>query len=91
MSESVPGNGLDDGIEVQQAHDGRWAWVDTRYDGPGTRVIEWIEVVDLARVEVTVGGVEHLQLNDGAAGGDASLSEHRWIQSSHWYDLEDAR
>lgn len=92
MSESVPGTGLDDDIEVQQAHDGRWAWVDTDNDGPGTRVIEWIEIIDLARVEVTVGGIEHLQLNDNQFGGeDDSLSVNRWIQSSHWYNLDAMR
>lgn len=92
MSETVPGSGLEDGIEIQQSHDGRWAWVDTDHDGPGTPVVEWIEIIDLARVEVETGGITHLQLNDNEfRGQDTSLSENRWIQSSHWYNLDEIR
>jgi hypothetical protein len=92
MSETSPSTGVDDDIEIQQAHDGRWAWVDEAYDGAGTRVIEWIDVIDLDRKSVEVGGVEHLRFNDNEFDGDdGTPSETRWIQSSHWYDLEEVR
>ena len=92
MSESSSRYDLDDDIAVQQAHDGEWAWVDEAYDGAGTRVVEWIEIVDLTEVEVDRDGVRHLQLNDAdATGAGRRLSETRWLQSSHWVDVEEMR
>ena len=90
MSETSPDTGLDDDIGVQQAHDGRWAWVDRSYDGAGTRVVEWIEVVALARSRVEVGGVEHLRFYDDSEDPETPGGS-RWIQSSHWYDRDEMR
>lgn len=92
MSEHASSDRRDDNITVQQPREGRWAWVDDEYEGAGTRVVEWIDVIDLAEIVVHVGGVRHLQFNaNESLGKNGFLSETRWLQSSHWLDLDEMR
>lgn len=92
MSEPSPAYELDDDIAVQQAHNGRWAWVDEGYDGAGTRVIEWIEIIDLAESTVAVEGVKHLRFSATDSNGEGhGGDETHWLQSSHWMDTDEMR
>jgi hypothetical protein len=92
MREPSSGDVLEDAINIREVDDGRWAWVDDEYDGTGTRIVEWIEVTELATVVVHHGDEEHLQLNDNEFDGtDGFLSETRWLSSSRWVSLEESR
>lgn len=82
---------LDDAITVQQPEEGRWAWVDEGYDGPGTRIVEWIDIVELAAVVVHEDETALLELNANEFGDGGFLSETRWLRSSRWVDLDERR
>ena len=82
---------LDDAITVQQPEAGRWAWVDEGYDGPGTGIVEWIDIVEHAAVLVHEDGTEMLELNANEVADEGFLSETRWLRSSRWVDIEERR
>lgn len=82
----------DDAITVQQPEAGRWAWVDEGHDGPGTRIVEWIDIVELAAIVVHDDGTEQLELNaNDFEEGAGFLSDTRWIRSSRWVDIQEQR
>lgn len=92
MEETDAALDIDDAIVVQQPEAGRWAWVDEGHDGPGTRIVEWIDIVELAAVVINEDGTELLELNANEFGDGAGfLSETRWLRSSHWVDIEEQR
>lgn len=91
MSTTGTDDGLDDDIDLVKSRNG-WFWVDTDCDGPGTEVVEEVDIVEYAVTLETVNGVKHLQIagvesNDGTP----ELSSGRAVQSSHWYDLDEMR
>lgn len=91
MTVTVPENGLQDDIELVRTADG-WAWVDTGSEGPGTRLVEPVEVVEYAVTPREVGGVEHLEIAEiDPDDAGSTPSTERTVCSSHWYDLDDVR
>lgn len=91
MTKTIAGTGPEDAIEPVRTADG-WAWVDTKCEGPGTRIVEEIEVVRYAVTARDINGVEHLQIEESDVEGAGPVSPSgRVICSSHWLDLDAMR
>lgn len=91
MSTTGSDDGLDDDIDLVKSTDG-WRWVDTECDGPGTEVVEEVDVVEYVVTLQTVDGIDHLQIA-GVESDDGAheLASDRTIRSSHWHDLDEMR
>ncbi|QLD89080.1 hypothetical protein HWV07_08570 [Natronomonas salina] len=91
MTKTSAGSGPEDAIEPVRTADG-WAWVDTDCEGPGTRLIEEVDVVKYAVTPRDIDGVDHLQIEESTAQTVGPVSPSgRVICSSHWLDLEEMR
>lgn len=91
MTKTVAGVGPDDAIEPVRTYEG-WAWVDTDCDGPGTRIVEEVEVISYTLTFRDINGVDHLQIEEAESEAAGLVSPSGCvICSSHWYDLDEMR
>lgn len=91
MTKTIAGTGPEDAIEPVRTADG-WAWVDTDCEGPGTRIVEEVEVVRYTVTPRDIDGVDHLQIEESESDDAEPVTPSgRVICSSHWVDLDEMR